>query len=389
MAILSFALTLIWDARADAQTRATATGTREDTSGGTVKEKSFDPGAIAKTIVDEASGLKKDAAEWGQKLQELEADLKNNENVDGTVKDVDESLVVVRAVADRLAPNSETRATLRKQEDAIRDLAIRAEVHSDQAIRKTASYFQQKTAELHAVNRSLEEIRIRLVTEIDRLQELKVRLEFNPAAAQNREALKEGEVNLDHIKALTADAQQLASDLNNFGGTVPVAATTSEAAKPADPRYVRALDEIKRDYGKISHPSEAARAYYITRLVRLHEEAVRLNTDAWQAIDAEIKQHPAPNDSNSKALSSLLIGKWESPRHDHLYRADGTWTMIPVEPDVTHGTWRIEGNQYFNTYIDTDATHPPQTFQYTIILITKRDFVFIDQEVVFYETRLK
>jgi hypothetical protein len=140
------------------------------------------------------------------------------------LKDVDESLVVVRAAADRLAPNSETRATLRKQEDAIRDLAIRAEVHSDQAIRKTAGYFQQKTAELHAVNRSLEEIRIRLVTEIDRLQELKVRLEFNPAAAQNREALKEGEVNLDHIKALTADAQQLASDLNNFGGTVPVAA---------------------------------------------------------------------------------------------------------------------------------------------------------------------
>ena len=387
--VLFFSLVLIWDARADAQTRATTTGTREDTSGGTVEDKSFDPGAIAKTIDDEVSRLKNDAIEWGQKLQELEADLKNNENVDGTVKDVDESLVVVRAAADRLAPNTETRVTLRKQEEAIRDLAIRAEVHSDRAIRKTAGYFQQKTAELHAVNRSLEEIRIRLVTEIDRLQELKVRFEFNPAAAQNREALKEAEVNLNHVNALAADAQQLASDLNNFGGTVPVAATPSDATKPADVRYVRVLDEIKRDYGKISHPSEAARAYYITRLVRLHEEVVRLKTDAWQAIDAEIKQHPAPNDSNSKALSSLLVGKWKSPRHDHLYRADGTWTMIPVEPDVTHGTWRIEGNQYFNTYIDTDASHSPQTFQYTIILITKRDFIFTDQEAVFYETRLK
>ena len=390
VAVLLFSLTLIWDARADAQTHATTTGTREDTSGGTVKDKSFDPGAIGKAIVDEASRLKNDAIEWEQKLQELEADLKNNENVDGTVKNVDESLVVVQAAVDRLAPNSETRATLRKQEDAIRDLAIRAEVHSDRAIRKTAAYFRQKTAELHAINRSLEEIRIRLVTEIDRLQELKVRLEFNPAAAQNREAtLKEGEVNLDHIKALTANAQQLASDLNNFGGTVPVAAAPSDVAKPADARYVRALDEIKRDYGKISHPSEPARAYYITRLVRLREEAVRLKTDAWQAIDAEIKQHPAPNDSNSKDFSSLLVGKWESPRHDHLYRADGTWTIIPVEPDITHGTWRIEGNQYVNTYIDTDATHPTQTFQYTIILITKRDFVFTDEEIVFYETRLR
>jgi len=23
--------------------------------------------------------------------------------------------------------------------------------------------------------------------------------------------------------------------------------------------------------------------------------------------------------------------------------------MTPVEPDITHGTWRIEDNQYFNT----------------------------------------
>jgi len=59
--------------------------------------------------------------------------------------------------------------------------------------------------------------------------------------------------------------------------------------------------------------------------------------------------------------------------------------MIPVEPDITHGTWRIQGNQYF----DTAATDPPETRQYTIILITKQDFVFTDQEVVFYEKRLK
>jgi hypothetical protein len=84
-------------------------------------------------------------------------------------------------------------------------------------------------------------------------------------------------------------------------------------------------------------------------------------------------------------LSSLLVGKWESPRHDYLYRADGTWSMIPEEPDIAHGTWRIEGNRY----IDTHASDPPQATQYTIILITKRDFVFTDHEVVFYETRLK
>jgi hypothetical protein len=61
------------------------------------------------------------------------------------------------------------------------------------------------------------------------------------------------------------------------------------------------------------------------------------------------------------------------------------WTMLPVDPDTTHGTWRIEGNQY----LYTAATDPPETTQYTIILISKRDFVFTNQEIVFYETRLK
>jgi hypothetical protein len=59
--------------------------------------------------------------------------------------------------------------------------------------------------------------------------------------------------------------------------------------------------------------------------------------------------------------------------------------MLPVKENVTHGRWHIEGNQYF----DTVATDPPETSQYTIILITKKDFVFTDQTDVFYETRLK
>jgi hypothetical protein len=117
----------------------------------------------------------------------------------------------------------------------------------------------------------------------------------------------------------------------------------------------------------------------------MREEAARQNTDAWQAIDTEIKQHLAPSDSDSKTFSSLLVGKWESPRHDYLFRGDGTWTMLPIEENTTHGRWHIDGNQYF----DTAAIEPPDTTQYTIILITKKDFVFTDQTHVFYETRLK
>jgi hypothetical protein len=170
-----------------------------------------------------------------------------------------------------------------------------------------------------------------------------------------------------------------------LGGAAAAWPLGARAQQSGHMRYVRALQEAKRDYEKIPKPSEAVRSDYITRLVRMREKGARLKTDEWQAIDAEIKRHPTPSDSDSKKLSSLLVGEWASPRHDYLYRADGTWTMLPVEENVTHGRWRIEGNQYF----DTAATDPPETSQYTIILITKKDFVFTDQTKVFYETRLK
>jgi hypothetical protein len=132
------------------------------------------------------------------------------------------------------------------------------------------------------------------------------------------------------------------------------------ARQPRPGRYLHALATAKRHYASISKPSEAARADYITRLDRLRDKAADAKTDAWQAIDAEIKQHPAPQDADNKALSALRVGQWESPRHDYLYRADGTWTMLPAEPDITQGAWRIDGNQYF----DTAATDPPLASPY-------------------------
>jgi len=121
-------------------------------------------------LVYETTRLKDDATGWAHKLQELDLklqlDLKKNQDVEAAGKNIDGCLVVLRAAAGRLAPDAETRVTLHKQEIAVRDLAIRAEAHPDPEIRKTAGYFQQKTTELHALNRSVEEIRTRLVTQI-------------------------------------------------------------------------------------------------------------------------------------------------------------------------------------------------------------------------------
>ena len=180
-----------------------------------IKDQSFGLSSVSKAIVDETTRLKNDSAGWAEKLQELELDLKlqeleldlkKNQDVEAKGKDIDECLAVLRAAAGRLAPDAETGVTLRKQEVAVRDLAIRAEVHPNPEIRKTAGYFQQKTTELHALNRSVEEIRTRLVTQIDRLEELKIQLEFNRTAAHIGEAVKGGEVSLDNTQAITAEA---------------------------------------------------------------------------------------------------------------------------------------------------------------------------------------
>jgi hypothetical protein len=95
-----------------------------------VKDQS--PTTISKAIVRETTRLKDDATGWAHKLQELaldlklQLDLKKNQDVEATVKNINECLVVLRAAAGRLAPDAETRVTLRKQEVAVRDLAIRA-----------------------------------------------------------------------------------------------------------------------------------------------------------------------------------------------------------------------------------------------------------------------
>jgi hypothetical protein len=139
------------------------------------------------------------------------------------------------------------------------------------------------------------------------------------------------------------------------------------------------LDKAKTEYAK-AEQTEAARVSFVTKLIRMRARFAQTNNEQWKAVDAEVMHHPAPADS--AVLSKRLVGEWASPRHEYVFKSDGTWSMLPVEPDVTHGTWRIEGNLYF----DTDPSG--HTTKYTVLLLTATDFVFTDGEVVFYETRI-
>src|SRR5262245_62835156 len=158
------------------------------------------------------------------------------------------------------------------------------------------------------------------------------------ARGQNRARAMRDDVTqaiLPNLRICWSDSLQSGALIALIGALA--AAYPAAARGQQSGRYLRALQAAKRDYEKMSKSSEAARTDYITRLVRMREKAARLKTDEWQAIDAEIKRHPAPSDSDGKKLSSLLVGEWESPRHDYLFRPDGTWTMLPIEEGITHG----------------------------------------------------
>ena len=146
------------------------------------------------------------------------------------------------------------------------------------------------------------------------------------------------------------------------------------------------LAAAKKDFAQIAHPDEAARAHYVLSLSALREKLARSNGD-WQAVDAELKKRPAPKDADAKTLTAYRLGRWDSPRHQYLFRKDGTWTMVPAEPDITHGTWKIEGNQYTDTGVTVGG--PPSSSRYTIILLTAKEFIFTDGDAVFYEKKVK
>jgi hypothetical protein len=148
----------------------------------------------------------------------------------------------------------------------------------------------------------------------------------------------------------------------------------------AEPKELQAA---QKHFQATAHPGEADRQSYITGLAALRAKfAEAKRTSDWQAVDAEIRRHPTPKDSDSNAFSKILVGQWASPRHEYVFRGDGTWSMLPAEPDATRGRWHIKGNQYFDT-VGSDSRH------YTILLLTAHDFIYTDGEVVFYETRIK
>ena len=128
---------------------------------------------------------------------------------------------------------------------------------------------------------------------------------------------------------------------------------------------------------------ESLREKFVMDLASLRWTLAVRGDDGWQDVDAELRRHPAP--PNTDAFLTARQGKWISPRHDYLYRADGTWVMDPDAGDAnpTHGTWSIKGNQYFES-VDVVAE---KGRAYTIILLDAGNFIYAQGNTTFYEKR--
>jgi hypothetical protein len=166
---------------------------------------------------------------------------------------------------------------------------------------------------------------------------------------------------------------------------------TALAASEVPPQLKAARAEYQR--ATAAGPSEAARVRYLTKIADLryadmaqrHDGQPLLQDEEWQALDREAARHPMPGKSDARELSKLLAGKWASPRHDYLYRANGTWTMLPETLDgvkSTHGTWKVSGN----TVVETVGNQPERSTS-TILLLTRKYYVVAEDGTTFYRMR--
>ena len=167
--------------------------------------------------------------------------------------------------------------------------------------------------------------------------------------------------------------------------TVVFAAACASAASADEPKQ---LVELRSRFEAIAHPTEADRVRYIMSLVRLRESFTRADYKKMEAIDTEVVKHPMPSEVDSADLRKRIVGQWTSPRHSYLYRANGTWTMLPEFEDgmqATHGVWHIERNTFFQNALVKPPEQPDRGE--TMIILTGTDFVWSTHIAPYYMRR--
>ena len=143
------------------------------------------------------------------------------------------------------------------------------------------------------------------------------------------------------------------------------------------------LEAARKEYQASSH-DEPARSRYVTKLAQIRERQLKEYWKGEQSpeyekvvgdVNSELQKHPAPATADSKKLSRLLVGSWQSPRRVYIFRANG---KSGSKDSSVSNSWRIKGNQLIE-----DGSRG------TIILIDHDYFIYSEKEAVFFHLRVK
>jgi tetratricopeptide (TPR) repeat protein len=161
------------------------------------------------------------------------------------------------------------------------------------------------------------------------------------------------------------------------------AVKTGQAAADSFGSQEKEIEAAKAEYQSSSH-DETARVHYVAKLADmsaqltpkiLHNpdvDAKVIYANQAGAIEQELRKHPMPRNADSRKLSQLLVGEWQSPRHTYVFRADGTYGVGDEQRDK----WRIDGNEYID-----DVSRGP------IVLLDHNYFIYACGQGVIIYTR--
>jgi hypothetical protein len=145
------------------------------------------------------------------------------------------------------------------------------------------------------------------------------------------------------------------------------------------------FEAAKQKYEQSSR-DESARVTYVTKLAQIADRLVsqyrgsgQRNDKLMTAINSELQKHPTPKDIDSKKLSQLLVGRWESPRRTYVFRANGKWGSEDGPVDTN---WRVQGNQIVWGEGKTASRS-------TIVLLNSEYLIYSEKDAVFFHSRVK
>ena len=174
--------------------------------------------------------LKRCCAGWDQELQKLELDLKKNQqDVEAIGKDLANCLVVLRTAA-TVWRGCGSKGHIPPTGGCLEQSYSRTEVTSNRRFAKLR-LLPTEDRRSARTEPSVEETRIQLITQIDRLE---AQLEFNGGPGPMSELVRGGRAILDGIQAIAANALQLANNLDDLGKTPEVAIDPADATGSAE-----------------------------------------------------------------------------------------------------------------------------------------------------------